>query len=82
MPRQEKPFELPFQLIEHGERYMVANASGYPLAYVYHEDEPGRGIVTRRLTREDARKLATQIARLPELLDELRRLRAARDEPA
>jgi hypothetical protein len=57
VPRQEKPFELPFQLIEHSESYMVASASGYPLAYVYHEDEPGRRTVTRRLTRENARPI-------------------------
>jgi hypothetical protein len=82
MPNQDSPFRLPFQLIENDESVVVANAAGYPLAYVYHEDERGRRTVTRRLTREDARKLATQIARLPELLDELRRLRAARDEPA
>jgi hypothetical protein len=58
----------------------VANVD--TLAYVYFEDEEARWAVMKRLTREDARRLATQIARLPELLDELRRLRVARDEPA
>jgi len=82
MVARDRPFALPFALIENGESFVVANAKGYPLAYVYHEDEPGWRTVTRRLTREDARKLATQIARLPELLDELRRLRVERDEPA
>jgi hypothetical protein len=82
MMARDRTFALPFALIENGESFVVSNAKGYPLAYVYHEDEPGRRTVTRRLTREDARKLATQIARLPELLDELRRLRAERDEPA
>jgi hypothetical protein len=82
MLRQDGTFALPFQLLERGESFVVANATGHPLAYVYHEDEPGRRAVTKRLTREDARRLATQIARLPELMDELRRLRAARDEPA
>ncbi len=82
MPSRNGLFALPFQLVEHGESFVVANATGHPLAYVYHEDEPGRRDVTRRLTREDARRLATAIARLPELMDELRRLRIARDEPA
>jgi hypothetical protein len=36
----------------------------------------------RRLTREDARRLAVVIHRLPELLDELRRLRATGDQPS
>jgi hypothetical protein len=56
--------------------------AGQPLAYLYHEDEPGRRDVTRRLTREDARTLAIQIAKLPEILVELRQLRSSRDDPA
>jgi len=35
-----------------------------------------------RLTREEARQFAVQITRFPKLLDELEKLRAARDEPA
>lgn len=35
----------------------------------------------KRLTRKDARRLATQITRLPELLKELKLLSAARDVP-
>jgi hypothetical protein len=78
----ETPFAKPFTLRQSGESFIVESASERLLAYVYFEDEPGRRDVTRRLTREDARRFAVQIQRLPETLAELRRLRAARDEPA
>jgi hypothetical protein len=36
----------------------------------------------KRITREDARRLADQLVKLPDLIEEVRRLRAERDEPA
>jgi hypothetical protein len=34
------------------------------------------------MTREDARRLADQLVKLPDLLEEVKRLRAERDDPA
>jgi hypothetical protein len=81
MAHDDSPFQQPLKLIEHAQSFEIASAKGDHLAYVYFEDEPGRRDVTKRITREDARRFAWAIHRLPELLDELRRLRAA-DEPA
>jgi hypothetical protein len=82
MPSPDSPFRQPFQLVEHSESFEIASASGQRLAYVYFEEEPGRRDVMGRLAREDARRLAVTILRLPELLDELRRLRSAAEQPA
>jgi hypothetical protein len=80
MSNRDSPFRQPFKLVEHSESFEIASANGDHLAYIYFEDEPGRRSVMKRITREDAARLATAVARLPELLDELRRLRTTLDE--
>jgi hypothetical protein len=77
-----KPFRQPWKLVEHDESFAIVDAGNTVLAMIYHEDEPGRRTTMRHLSREDARRFASQVVKLPELLGELKRRRAARDSPA
>ena len=58
-------FPPPWLIDERTESFIVKDANGQQIAYLYFEDEPQRRLSTKRLTRDEAFLLAVNIAKLP-----------------
>jgi hypothetical protein len=61
-------FPQPWCADEQEACFIVRDANGQALAYVYFEDEPGRRSAAKLLSRDEARRIAANVAKLPDLL--------------
>ena len=64
MPEHRR-FPPPWSIEEHTESFIVKDANGQQIAYVYFEDEPQRQMSMKRLSRDEAFLIAVSIAKLP-----------------
>jgi hypothetical protein len=66
----EPPCRFPSsgELTRCREGYVVRDASGQALAYIYSRDNATEALQAKMLTKDEARRIAVNIARLSELL--------------
>jgi hypothetical protein len=67
MPTNRR-FPLPWSIEDTGAAFVVKDAGGQKLGYFYYEEEPGRRSTAKMLTKDEARRIAANVAKLPELL--------------
>ena len=65
----ERRFTPPWDIDDNGSCFIVRDNNGQALSYVYYEKESRRRTAAGLLTRDEARRIAINIAKLPELVN-------------
>ena len=65
---QPRRFPPPWTVEELDARFVEIDSAEQMLADVYFEEEPGRRAAAKLLSKDEARRIAVNLARLPELL--------------
>jgi len=68
MTRPVQPFAKPWRLIQQSDCFEIQDSAGIQLCCIVFEDDPARRTFTKRLSKDDARRMARQVLRLPELI--------------
>src|SRR5215813_2534587 len=61
-------FPSPWTVEELNDCFVVRDANGQSLGHFFYEEDQGRRSAAQRLSKDEARRIATNFARLPELL--------------
>jgi hypothetical protein len=64
----DRRFPPPWTVEETDACFIVRDHNGQALSYVYFEEEQGRRSAAKLLTKDEARRIAANIAKLPGLL--------------
>ena len=65
---QPRRFPPPWTVKELDACFVVIDSAEQKLAYVYFEEEPGRRSAGKLLSKDEARRIAVNLARLPALV--------------
>ena len=63
MTDKPRRFTPPWDIEDNGSCFIVRDANGQALSYVYYENEPGGRAAAGLLTRDEARRIAINIAK-------------------
>lgn len=67
-PPEVRRFPLPWKAVEMPGGWHVDDAGGQTIAWFYGRDDMASARAAKVLTKEEARRMAVNFARLPELL--------------
>jgi hypothetical protein len=65
---EQRHFQPPWLVEDLTSCFVVKARNGQELAFIYYEEDPRRRSIVKLLNREEARRIAAAIAKLPDMV--------------